>query len=115
MTNRQKYSWYEDVPESVHSWRTKAAKERERHRSHRKSSLSKEPEPKPTGKESKEKAMRNAAEALKKRRSTMNSRAAVEEDEILRKVLEESKTDAGVVVSDGSTRKGKRSRDESEE
>lgn len=49
-----------------------------------------------------------------KRRSTMNSRAAYDEDEVLRKVLEESKTEGQASTENGS-RKGKRNRDESEE
>jgi hypothetical protein len=49
-----------------------------------------------------------------KRRSTMNSRAAYDEDEVLRKVLEESKTE-GQGSTDNGSRKGKRSRDDSEE
>jgi hypothetical protein len=44
----------------------------------------------------------------------MNSRAAYDEDEVLRKVLEESKTE-GSVVADGGSRRGKRARDDSEE
>jgi hypothetical protein len=43
----------------------------------------------------------------------MNSRAAYDEDEVLRKVLEESKTEGSVV--DGGSRRGKRARDDSEE
>jgi len=46
-----------------------------------------------------------------KRRSTMNSRAAEAEEEALRRVIEESKTE-GVAMIPG---KGKRGRDESEE
>ena len=44
----------------------------------------------------------------------MNSRAAYDEDEVLRKVLEESKTE-GQGSTDNGSRKGKRGRDESEE
>jgi hypothetical protein len=54
------------------------------------------------------------AEATK-RRSTMNSRAAYDEDEVLRKVLEESKVEDPTAVSETGTKKGKRARDESEE
>jgi hypothetical protein len=53
-----------------------------------------------------------------KRRSTMNSRATYDEDEMLRKVLEESKADGALTVNGsetGTTRKGKRGRDDSEE
>lgn len=44
----------------------------------------------------------------------MNSRAAYDEDEVLRKVLEESKHEGGATQSESGTRK-KRSRDDSEE
>jgi hypothetical protein len=44
----------------------------------------------------------------------MNSRAAYDEDEVLRKVLEESKHEGLTDASENGTRK-KRSRDESEE
>jgi hypothetical protein len=44
----------------------------------------------------------------------MNSRAAYDEDEVLRKVLEESKHEGGGTQSENGTRK-KRSRDDSEE
>ncbi|KAF2758996.1 hypothetical protein EJ05DRAFT_485076 [Pseudovirgaria hyperparasitica] len=75
----------------------------------RKSSVPKEAE----DKASRERAAR---EALQKRRSTMNSRAAEDEEEVLRKVMEESKTDVDTVgAEEGASRKGKRSRDESEE
>lgn len=46
----------------------------------------------------------------------MNSRAAYDEDEVLRKVLEESKVDGHLDPSEASqSRKGKRLREESEE
>lgn len=45
----------------------------------------------------------------------MNSRAAYEEDEMLRKVIEESKHEGDGVKAENGNRKGKRSRDESEE
>jgi hypothetical protein len=46
----------------------------------------------------------------------MNSRAAYDEDEVLRKVLEESKVDGQLNPSEtGTSRKGKRVREESEE
>lgn len=44
----------------------------------------------------------------------MNSRAAYDEDEVLRKVLEESKHEGAVPASENGNRK-KRSRDDSEE
>ncbi|KAH6643555.1 hypothetical protein C7974DRAFT_438477 [Boeremia exigua] len=56
---------------------------------------------------------RASVDSLGKRRSTMNSRAAYDEDEVLRKVLEESKHE-GAPLSENGTRK-KRSRDDSEE
>ncbi|KIW04611.1 hypothetical protein, variant [Verruconis gallopava] len=49
-----------------------------------------------------------------KRRATMNSRAAYDEDEVLRKVLEESKNEGQPSAENGS-RKGKRNRDDSED
>jgi hypothetical protein len=52
---------------------------------------------------------------LAKRRSTMNSRAAYDEEEVLRAVLEQSKKEGGGVGSDSTARKGKRVRDDSEE
>jgi hypothetical protein len=46
----------------------------------------------------------------------MNSRAAYDEEEVLRKVLEESKVEGGPGSGEGSTaRKGKRLREDSEE
>jgi hypothetical protein len=66
-------------------------------------------------------AKREAERALRaaettKRRSTMNSRAAYDEDEVLRKVLEESKVDGAANPSEtGASRKGKRAREDSEE
>lgn len=58
-----------------------------------------------------------------KRRSTMNSRQAYDEEETLRRVIEESRGEkegvngtSGTSISTGAgTRKGKRSRDDSEE
>jgi len=50
-----------------------------------------------------------------KRRSTMNSRAAWQEEEELQRVLEASKTEGGTSVSASGHRKGKRNREESEE
>lgn len=57
---------------------------------------------------------RASVDSLGKRRSTMNSRAAYDEDEVLRKVLEESKHEGGAPASENGNRK-KRSRDDSEE
>ncbi|KAF1988693.1 hypothetical protein K402DRAFT_18002 [Aulographum hederae CBS 113979] len=82
-------------------------------KSHRKASASKEPEPKSS--KDKEKMPKGVADSLTKRRSTMNSRAAWEEDEVLRKVIEESKQEDGPQASISGTRKGKRNRDDSED
>ena len=81
--------------------------------SYRKSSTFKDT----TGRSAKEKekmTARPSVENLSKRRSTMNSRAAYDEDEMLRRVLEESKHE-GQQAQDNGSRKGKRARDESEE
>ncbi|KAF2395584.1 hypothetical protein EJ06DRAFT_560589 [Trichodelitschia bisporula] len=94
----QRYSRYLPVQEKLHP------------KPHRKS-VTKEPE---LNKQSaKDKAARLAAEAFTKRRSTMNSRAAYDEDEVLRKVIEESKVEG--TAPPESSRKGKRPREESEE
>ncbi|KAF2184019.1 hypothetical protein K469DRAFT_739502 [Zopfia rhizophila CBS 207.26] len=76
-----------------------------------KTSVSKETDHKP---KDKDRNARASAESFSKRRSTMNSRAAYDEDEVLRKVLEESKNEGGTANSDNSNRK-KRGRDDSEE
>ncbi|QDS69345.1 hypothetical protein FKW77_003754 [Venturia effusa] len=109
-TSGQKYSRYLPVWEKTHP------------KSHRKMSLVKDTieTPKPAGKEKekeKERAPRTnasaSAEPFGKRRSTMNSRAAYDEDEVLRKVLEESKAEGTSVTEGGASRKGKRTRDDS--
>lgn len=79
----------------------------------RKSSISKEAESRNS--KEKDKPSRASVEAFTKRRSTMNSRAAYDEDEVLRKVLEESKGEGGTADSENGTRKGKRGRDDSED
>lgn len=56
---------------------------------------------------------RSSVDSFGKRRSTMNSRAAYDEDEVLRKVLEESKHEGAAAPESGSRKK--RSRDDSEE
>lgn len=62
------------------------------------------------------KAAQLHAESLAKgRRSTMNSRDAAYEEEQLRRAIEESKREGGTGSTAPGTRKGKRSRDESEE
>ncbi|PVH94884.1 hypothetical protein DM02DRAFT_538577 [Periconia macrospinosa] len=78
----------------------------------RKPSLSKESDGKTA--RDKERVSRASAESFSKRRSTMNSRAAYDEDEVLRKVLEESKHEGPTEASENGTRK-KRGRDDSEE
>ncbi|KAG9190315.1 hypothetical protein G6011_08403 [Alternaria panax] len=77
----------------------------------RKSSVSKESD----GHSYKDKDRNNRAsvDSFGKRRSTMNSRAAYDEDEVLRKVLEESKHEGGTASENGNRKK--RSRDDSEE
>jgi hypothetical protein len=82
--------------------------------SNRKSSVSKEWEARQRDLE----RIRQMSSETNKRRSTMNSRATYDEDEMLRKVLEESRADGALTVNGsetGTTRKGKRVRDESEE
>ena len=98
ISRRQKFSHYLPVWWKTHPKVT------------RKGSVEKEDKSK-TLKE-KEKLAKALPEA--KRRSTMNSRAAYDEDEVLRKVLEESKTE-GQGSTDNGSRKGKRTRDDSEE
>lgn len=60
---------------------------------------------------------RETAESLaSKRRSTMNSRdAAYDESEQLRRAIEESKKEGGAPSASISTRRGKRSRSDSEQ
>ncbi|KAF2743321.1 hypothetical protein M011DRAFT_410818 [Sporormia fimetaria CBS 119925] len=96
----QKYSRYLPVYELLHGRNT------------RKSSLTKEAEVKAA--RDKDRNQRARADSFGKRRSTMNSRAAYDEDEVLRKVLEESKHEGGTLPSENGSRK-KRSRDDSEE
>jgi hypothetical protein len=58
----------------------------------------------------------SAAKAASKRRSTMNSReAGYDEDELLRRVIEESKHDAAPEGGEATTRRAKRGRSDSEE
>lgn len=79
----------------------------------RKSSVSKEAESRSS--KEKDKQSRSSVEAFTKRRSTMNSRAAYDDDEVLRQVLEDSKGEGGATTSENGTRKGKRGRDDSED
>lgn len=100
---RQKYSRYLPVYDQQHGKKA------------RKSSVSKETAS-PSSQRHTDRNDRNArasVDSLGKRRSTMNSRAAYDEDEVLRKVLEESKHE-GAPPSENGNRK-KRSRDDSEE
>ncbi|KAF4547411.1 Histone deacetylase complex subunit CTI6-like protein 1 [Elsinoe fawcettii] len=80
------------------------------HQSSRKTSVNRSHDS--TLKRDREALARLAAEDLHgpKRRSTMNSRHTYEEEELLRKVIEESKAE-----QDTGSRKGKRTRDESED
>ena len=58
----------------------------------------------------------NAESIASKRRSTMNSRdAAYDETEQLRRAIEESKNEGGAPSTSASTRRGKRSRSDSEQ
>lgn len=98
--HRQRYSRYLPVFDQNHS------------KASRKTSVSKDSDNKSS--KDKEKSSRASVESFTKRRSTMNSRAAYDEDEVLRKVLEESKSEGGVGTTDNGTRK-KRSCDDSEE
>ena len=98
--HRQRYSRYLPVFDQNHS------------KVSGKTSVSKDSDNKPS--KDKEKSSRASVESFTKRRSTMNSRAAYDEDEVLRKVLEESKSEGGAGTTDNGTRK-KRSRDDSEE
>ncbi|KAF1998966.1 hypothetical protein P154DRAFT_438062 [Amniculicola lignicola CBS 123094] len=95
----QKYSRYLPVWDQSHA------------KNARKSSVSKESD-RPL--RDKDRLSRASAESFSKRRSTMNSRAAYDEDEALRKALEESTKEGGVPASDDSSRK-KRSREDSED
>ncbi|KAI4680678.1 uncharacterized protein J4E84_007817 [Alternaria hordeiaustralica] len=83
----------------------------QQHGKNRKSSVSKESDGHP-GKD-KDRNNRASVDSFGKRRSTMNSRAAYDEDEVLRKVLEESKHEGGTASENGNRKK--RSRDDSEE
>lgn len=97
--HRQKYSRYLPFYESVHGKNRKSSPKDTETRSVRE----------------KERNARTNAESLGKRRSTMNSRAAYDEDEVLRKVLEESKHEGGPAVQSENGSRRKRSRDDSEE
>ncbi|KAF1958076.1 hypothetical protein CC80DRAFT_515499 [Byssothecium circinans] len=96
----QKYSLYLPVSDQNHG------------KNARKTSVSKETDSKTT--KERERVSRASADSFSKRRSTMNSRAAYDEDEVLRKVLEESKHESPTAAMENGTRK-KRSRDDSEE
>ncbi|KAF2030987.1 hypothetical protein EK21DRAFT_64305 [Setomelanomma holmii] len=83
----------------------------QQHGKDRKSSVSKDNE-RHSGRD-KDRNSRASVDSFGKRRSTMNSRAAYDEDEVLRKVIEESKHE-GAPASETGNRK-KRSREDSEE
>lgn len=101
--NSQRYSKYLPLYESVD------VKSPQKHSTPKDSEnrSSKDPEGKNGG--------TNANSLSAKRRSTMNSRAAWQEEEELQRVLEASKTEGGGSGSSNGHRKGKRTRDESEE
>jgi hypothetical protein len=99
-TKGQKYSRYLPVYDQQHA------------KNARKGSVSKDGEIKP---KDKDRNARASVDSFSKRRSTMNSRAAYEEDEMLRKVLEESKHEGPIIAGSNSGNRKKRSRDESEE
>jgi len=65
--------------------------------------------------ESKSAAAAAAALNSAKKRSTMNSRAALDEEEALRKAIEESKAEPSLSTTGSSVRKGKRGREGSDE
>jgi hypothetical protein len=98
---RQRYSRYLPVYEQL--------------KPNRRKSVSKEAEGKVGRDKEREKLLKAQADSITKRRSTMNSRAAYDEDEALKKALEESRGDNGATSEEPSTRNGKRNRDESEE
>lgn len=98
VSNRQKYSRYLPVYEQQHG-------------KNRKSSFSKDTERLP-GRD-KDRNNRASVDSFGKRRSTMNSRAAYDEDEVLRKVIEESRHERAPASENGNRKK--RSRDDSEE
>lgn len=83
----------------------------QQHGKQRKSSVSKDTERHSS--RDRDRNARASVDSFGKRRSTMNSRAAYDEDEVLKKVLEESKHD-GAPGSEHGNRK-KRSREDSEE
>lgn len=100
--NRQKYSKYLPLHQASRttSRATSIAKDGAR-------------SPKPGG--SKRERLSSASQAAAKRRSTMNSRDAAYDDELLRRVIEASKEDAPPDTSDTASRPAKRGRSDSEE
>lgn len=84
-------------------------------KSARKASIAKDADAK--SKKERENISRASVDSLAaKRRSTMNSRQAYDEEETLRRVIEESKgQNVGGVLSTVGSRKGKRGRDDSSE
>ena len=95
--HRQKYSRYLPVLEPAPA------------KSARKSSYSKDSDRASRNNDRK----KGNSDALTKRRSTMNSRGAYDDAEVLRMVLEESKGENTTHGSESSNRKGKRNRDDS--
>lgn len=99
---RQRYSRYLPLYPSIEP------------KSARKPSLVKDSDAK--ARKEREAVSRASVDSLTKRRSTMNSRNAYDEEETLRRVIEESKGEEGTPVPSAGTRKGKRGRsDDSEE
>lgn len=83
-------------------------------KSARKGSVSRESDAK--AKKEREQASRASVESsTTKRRSTMNSRQAFDDEETLRRVIEESKVENEASASVVGSRRGKRGRDDSEE
>lgn len=94
---RQKYSRYLPVLEPTPA---KAV---------RKSSLAKESDRTSRNNDRK----KGNSDSLTKRRSTMNSRGAYDEAEVLRMVLEQSKGENATDAAENGNKKGKRNRDDS--
>ena len=98
--NRQRYSRYLPVVEPRSSEASK------------KKVITREPESRSSREAD---AKGGVLQANGKRRSTMNSRAAYDEEEVFRRVLEESKGNNGSDGTKSGSRKAKRTRDESDE
>ena len=83
--------------------------------SSRKQSSQKDHEPTPPKEAYQKSRARDAVSSSAKRRTTMNSRIAWDEEEALRKALEESKSNGSSMAIESGSRKGKRVRDSSDE